>query len=156
RTMFDLSRYHDSCGASVNVWPFAIWFYPTHYNPGTSESVGPKYWSNNMGKFEPASLCGGSKCWHGSSSGNPNPGHAFGRMTVCLNHLDHQDHKWIKPSPLQHHKWMNTTFMWNLAGDDNAGTAASKMWINGSEAYTKYSFGTMTGWASGTSRISMF
>jgi len=157
RTMFDLSRYHDSCGANVNVWPFALWFYPSHYNPGTSESVGPKYWSNNMGKFEPASLCGGSKCWHGSSSGNPNPAHSFGRMTTCLNHLDHQDHKWVKPSPLTHHRWINTTFLWNLAvGNDNGGEAACKLWLNGSEAYTKYTFGTMTGWASGTSRISMF
>jgi hypothetical protein len=133
-----------------------MWFYPTHYDPGTSESVGPKYWSNNMGKFEPASLCSGSKCWHGSSSGNP-VGHAFGRMTVCLNHLDHADHKWIKPSPLQHHRWMNTTFLWNLnVGSDNSGDNAAKLWVNGTETYTKYSFGTMTGWASGTSVLSFF
>src|SRR4029079_7691342 len=39
---------------------------------------------------------------------------------------------------------------------DNGGEAACKMWLNGSEAYTEYTFGTMTGWASGTSRISMF
>jgi hypothetical protein len=157
RTLWDMARYHDSCGQNVNVWPFTLWWYPSHYNPGTSESVGPKYWANNQGKFEPASICGGSKQWHGSSSGSPNPGHQFGRMTTCLNHLDHPDHKWLKPSPLQHHRWINTTYMWNLGvGEDNAGTAACKLWMNGSEAYTKYSFGTMTGWASGSSRISMF
>ncbi|MBI3857168.1 MAG: hypothetical protein HY293_15895 [Planctomycetes bacterium] len=157
RTLWDMSRYHDSCGQNVNVWPFALWYYPSHYNPGTSEAVGPKYWHNNMGKFEPSSIVGGSKCWHGSSSGSPSPGHEFGRMTVCLNHLDHQDHKWLKPSPLQHHRWINTTFMWNLSvGADNSGTNTSKLWINGSEAYTKYNYCGMTGFTSGYSRISMF
>src|SRR5207237_6699787 len=56
----------------------------------------------------------------------------------------------------QHHRWINTSFMWHLAGTDHDGTAACKLWINGSEAYTKYSFGTMTGWDSGYSRVSMF
>src|SRR5258706_4380651 len=128
RTLWDLARYHDTCGNKVNVWPFTLWFYPSHYNPGTSESVGPKYWYNNQGKFEPASLVGGSKQWHGSSSGSPSPVHEFGRMTVCLNHLDHADHKWLKPSPLQHHRWINTTFTRNLAvGDDQSRANTCKM-----------------------------
>jgi len=157
RTLWDMSRYHDTCGQNVNVWPFALWFYPSHYNPGTSEAVGPKYWHNNMGKFEPCSVVGGSKQWHGSSSGNPNPTHEFGRMTVCLNHLSHPDHKYLKPSPLQAHRWINTTFMWNLAvGGDNSGVRTSQLWMNGSEAYTKYNYCGMTGFTSGYSRISMF
>lgn len=157
RTLWDMARHHDSCGNNVNVWPFCLWFYPSHYNPSTSESVGPKYWANNMGKFEPSSMVFGSKQWHGSSSGNPNPTHEFGRMTVCLNHLDHQDHKWIKPSPLQAHKWINTTFMWNLSvGTDATGTNTCKIWINGSEFYTKYNYCVMTGFTSGYSRVSMF
>jgi hypothetical protein len=158
RTMFDLSRYHDSCGQNVNVWPFALWFYPVNYNPATSESVGPKYWHNNMGKFEPCSIVGGSKQWHGSSSGNPDPTHEFGRMTVCLNHLGHPDHKWLKPSPLQGHRWINTTFQWNLQfpGGDPSGTNTSHLWMNGSEAFTKYNYCGMTGFNSGYTRISMF
>lgn len=157
RTLWDMARYHDSCGQNVNVWPFCLWWFPSHYNPATSESVGPKYWHNNMGKFEPSSMVGGSKQWHGSSAGNPNPMHEFGRMTTCLNHLDHADHKWLKPSPLQAHKWINTSFMWNLsAGTDASGLATSKIWINGTESYTKYNYCQMTGFTSGYSRICFF
>jgi len=157
RSLWDMGRFHDSCGQNVNIWPFALWFYPSHYNPGTSEMAGPKYWENNIGKFEPASLVVGSKQWHGSSSGEPSPIHEFGRMTACLNHLDHLDHKWLKPSPLQAHRWINTAFMWNLAsGDDPSGTATCRLWINGSESYTKYNYSDMSGYSSGHGRMSMF
>jgi hypothetical protein len=157
RTLWDMSRHHEPCDSKVNVWPFSIWFYPAHYNPGVSESTNPQYWHNNMGKFNPASLVGGSKQWHGSISGNPDPGHEFGRMTVCLNHLDHDDHKWLKPSPLQAHRWINTTFAWDLNGGGGAdGTRTCKMYINGTENYTKYDYCQMTGFNTGTSRISMF
>jgi len=157
RSMWDMARSHDTCGASVNVWPFTLWFYPAHYNPGVSEVTNPQYWHNNMGKFNPSSVVGGSKQWHGSSGGNPNPAHEFGRMTTSLNHLDHPDHKWLKPSPLQAHHWINTTFQWDLSHtNDSAGTETSKLWINGTESYTKYNYCQMTGFTSGHGRISMF
>lgn len=156
RTLWDMARSHDSCGASVNVWPFTLWFYPAHYNPAVSEATWPQYWHNNQGKFNPSSLCGGSKQWHGSSSGNPDPSHEFGRMTVPLNHLDHPDHKFLKPSPLQAHHWINTTFLWNLRGTDGNPKETCKLYVNGNETYTAYDYNQMTGFNAGHSRISMF
>jgi len=94
RTLFDMSRHHDLCGADVHVWPFALWFYPAHYNPAVSEITTPKYWQNNMGKFHPASLVGGSKQWHDQTPPNGNYTdklHEFGSLTTSLNHLDHPD-----------------------------------------------------------------
>ncbi len=157
RSLWDMARSHDGCGASVNVWPFTLWFYPAHYNYATSEATAPQYWHNNQGKFNPSSLCGGSKQWHGSSSGNPDPAHEFGRMTIPLNHLDHPDHKFSKPSPLQAHRWINTSFLWNL-NSGNAGNAEAtcKLFVNGSEAYTAYHYTQMTGFNSGSSRVSHF
>jgi len=157
RSLWDMSRSHDSCGASVNVWPFCLWFYPAHYNPGTSESTSPQYWHNNQGKFNPASLCGGSKQWHGSSSGNPDPGHEFGRMTGCLNHLGHQDHKWMKASPLQAHHWVNTTFLWDLSpGNDGDAKKTCRLFVNGTEDFTLYDYNQMTNFNAGHSRVSHF
>jgi hypothetical protein len=149
RTAWDLSRYHNPCGQQVNVWPFALWFFPSQYDPGTSESAGPKYWHNNMGQFEPASLTWGTKAWHDVS-----PGYNFGRMTMCLNHLGHDDHKYLKPNPFRHHQWMHTAFVWSLQGTDNAGTQSAKLYVNGSDAYSKYSYVTMTTWGAGWSKMS--
>jgi len=152
RSLWDMARHHDGCGADVHVWPFTLWFYPSHYNPGVSEVTFPQYWHNNQGKFNPASLVGGSKQWHDISQA-----HEFGRMTNCLNHLDHPDHKWLKPSPLQAHKWINTTFQWILsAGTDPSGEKTCKIYINGSEAYTKYNYCQMTGFNSGHGRMDKF
>ncbi|MBV8878376.1 MAG: hypothetical protein JO332_00290, partial [Planctomycetaceae bacterium] len=157
RALWDLARYHDPCDAKVNVWPFTLWFYPAHYNPATSEATYPLYWHNNQGKFNPASLCGGSKQWHGSQAGNPDPGHQFGRMTTCLNHLGHPDHKWSQPSPLQAHRWINTTFLWDLTGgNDGSGEKSCKIFVNGTEHFTKYNFNVMATSTAGTSRISHF
>ncbi|HLY09297.1 MAG TPA: hypothetical protein VKW04_08355 [Planctomycetota bacterium] len=151
RTLFDISRSHGNCGADVNVWPFALWFYPAQYNPGTSENTKPKYWHNNQGYFNPCSLVGGSKAWHDVPAI-----HEFGRMTGCLNHLGHADHKWSVPSPLQAHRWMNTSFLWNINGDDGSGEQACKIFLNGTEAYTKYNYSVMSGNISGHSRIYNF
>jgi len=148
RSLFDMGRSHGNCGAMVNVWPFALWFYPAQYNPGTSEVTKPLYWHNNQGKFNPVSLVGGSKQWHDVPEI-----HEFGRMTVCLNHLGHPDHKWSQASPLQAHRWMNTTFLWNLNGNDGSGEQACKLYINGTESYTKYNYSIMTGNSSGHDRM---
>jgi hypothetical protein len=157
RSLWDMARSHDSCGAAVNVWPLTLWFYPAQYNPGTSEVTNPQYWHNNMGKFNPCSIVGGSKQWHGSSSGDPDPPHEFGRMTMCLNHLGHVDHRWQQASPLQAHRWMNTTFMWDLnpVNEGNA-RATCRLYINGTEDYTKYDYTQMTNFNSGHGRISHF
>lgn len=152
RTAWDISKFHTPCGQQVNVWPFALWFFPSHYDPGQSEVAGPKYWHNNSGQFEPASLCMGSKAWHDVSVG-----HEFGRLTVCLNHLDHDDHKYLKPNPFRHHQWMHTAFVWSLNGTDPSGVQSSKLFVNGSDAYSKYSYTSMTnGWAAGRSKLSKF
>jgi hypothetical protein len=150
RSMFDMGRSHARCDANVHIWPFALWFYPAQYNPGTSENTKPLYWSNNMGKFNPCSLNGGSKQWHDGNNQWFAGLHEFGRQTVCLNHLGHADHKWSQPSPLQAHRWMNTSFMWNLSvGDDGTGQKTCKIYVNGSESYTKYDYTNMTGFTSG-------
>ena len=135
RSLWDMSRYHDACDARVFVWPFQLWFYPSHYNPGVSEVTSPKYWHNNQGKFNPTSLCGGSKCSHGSSGGN-RTGPRVGRMTTCLNHR-HQDHKWIKRAPCA--LLDNTTFLGPELGNDN-GAGGLQAVLNGPKP-TRYTSG---------------
>jgi hypothetical protein len=145
RSAWDLSKYHTPCPSDVHVWPFAMWFFPSHYDPGQSETAGPKYWHNNCGQFEPASLVFGSKAWR-----NVSPGHAFGRLTSCLNHLGHEDHKYLKPNPFRHHHWMHTSFVWSLNGGDASGMQISKLFVDGSDVYSKYSSASMTSGSGGT------
>ena len=157
RKFWDMSRYHDSCAQNVKVWPFEMVFVPVNYNPGISEnSGGPKLWHNNLGRFEPCSLYFGSMQWHAESSWNGTGGHQFGRMTQCLNHLGHEDHKFLKPSPMRAHRWMNTTMSWSLLGSDPAGTQTAKLFINGTEVYTKYNYNTLSGFPSGNLRMMSF
>ena len=170
RAPFDFSRYHEACGQNVNTWPWAIWFYPSHYDPAVSEGVhpradtgapvyGPQYWHNNQGQFEPSSLCWGSKAWHDVSSG-----HSFGTMTKSLNHLDHVKRNpacATKPNLLVAHKWMNTTATFKLDGNDADGSRSSLMYINGNRSMggavpspltnSPHNFYTMTTWSAGWS-----
>jgi hypothetical protein len=162
RAFWDLSRYHTPCAQNVNVWPFAIWYYPSNYQTGpagVSESTGPKYWYNNQGQFQPSSLVFGSKQWHSSSSGNLPRAHEFGRLTVGLNHDGHPDCRPIplKRSPLRAHAWTQITAAWTLNGRDASGTAASRFYVNGNPSYAQYSYTSMTGgWASGTDKMYFF
>jgi hypothetical protein len=165
RAMLDFSRYHDPCGQSVNIWPFAIWNYPCHYNPALSEGMhpnpnggsswGPAYWHNNQGYFEPSSLAWGSKAWHDVSTG-----HNFGNMTRSLNHLDHTSNPGCtgQPNILKGHSWIHTAVEFQLNGNDPTNAFSSKMFVNGypgivgSTALTNkvpYNFYTMTTWAAG-------
>jgi hypothetical protein len=91
RAFWDLSRFHTPCNQSVYVWPWAQWFYPSNYQYQSSESIGPKYWHNNCGQFQPCSIVWGSKQWHSSSSGSLPRTHQFGKLSNTLNHLAHDD-----------------------------------------------------------------
>jgi hypothetical protein len=158
RTMWDMSRWHDSCGQSVNVWPWAFYYFPSNYDIKQSETAGPKYWHNNCGQFEPSSLCMGSKQWHGSSSGQLPQAHEFGHLTVCLNHLGHEACRGRadKPSPLRGHRWIHTAFAWNLIPSDSAGVS-SRLWVNGTMNFSKWTYISMTGgWRMGHNRMHFF
>ena len=152
RSTWDFSRYHRVCGQNVNIWPWAMWFYPTHYNVATAESNGPKYWHNNQGQFHPSSLAWGSKQWHNASGGWLPEVHEFGNLSNSLNHLDHvKDNPACatKPSPLKGHHWINTTITWQFMGTDQNQTT-SKMYINGNTLYLPFTYTTMTGgWGAG-------
>lgn len=178
RAFWDMSRYHTPCGAQVHVWPFAQWFYPSNYQAGASgisENTGPKYSHNDCGQYQPCSIVWGTKQWHESSSGplggnSGNSGHSFGKISACLNHLGHDDcvklnrlNPRAKPSPLRAHRWLHTTFSWNLmGGSDTSGLMYSKMYINGvasgpSSPYIPYTYTTMTGgWAEHYDRMNYF
>jgi hypothetical protein len=178
RIIWDLSRYHDSCGQRVNVWPFAQWYFPSNYQTGpggVSENTGPKYWHNNMGQFQPSSLVWGSKQWHSSTYGEINGNkqlyaHEFGKLSICLNHLGHDDcvklnrvNPTTKPSPLRAHKWINTSFGWTFAGSkDSSGFALTRMYVNGvpsgpASRYIPYTYTSMTGgWGEGRDQIRYF
>ncbi len=158
RTIWDMSRFHTPCGQNVNVWPWACYFFPSNYDVKVSETTGPKYWHNNCGQFEPASLCFGSKQWHGSSSSDSfTQGHEFGNLTASLNHLAH-DKTFCngKPSPLRGHRWIHTAMAWDLRQND-AANASSRLWLNGSPSYSKWTYVTMTGgWNAGTNLMCCF
>ncbi len=157
RTFWDMSRWHDNCGQSVNVWPWAIWYYPSNFQYQTTESVGPRYWHNNQGQFQPSSLVFGSKQWHSSSSGRLPRAHEFGRLSVTLNHLGHPLCSPSKRSPLKAHHWTNLTVSWHLNGADGSGLVASSFYVNGNMGYAPYSYTSMTGgWSSGHDRMYFF
>jgi hypothetical protein len=154
RKLWDASRYHDSCGQAVNTSPFQMVFMPVHYNSAMSEAGGPQYWHANMGKFQPCSMYFGSMQWHGDSGQN-GPMHAFGKITASLNHIGHPD-EGLNPSPLQAHKWINATVMWDLTGASDPTGNLSRLRINGTDAYTKFSYSSMTGFAEGYTRMAGF
>jgi hypothetical protein len=173
RAFWDMSRYHEPCGQNVHVWPWAQWFYPSNYQTGPggiSENTGPRYWYNNCGQFQPCSFVWGSKQWHSSSSGQLPRSHSFGKLTACLNHEGHDDcvklnraSPTVKPSPFRAHRWLNTTFSWNLTGTrDNSGFLVSKMYVNGvgsrpGSPYIPYTYTSMTGgWAEGYDKMYFF
>ncbi|MBI3854430.1 MAG: putative Ig domain-containing protein, partial [Planctomycetes bacterium] len=156
RKFWDMTRYHNSCGAAVNVSPFEMAFWPTQYNPGISEtSGGPKFWSNNIGKFEPCSIYFGSKQWHFDDIFTSGNGHEFGKITKCLNHLGHLGEP-PKPTLLRAHRWMNTTFSWGLLGGNDASGNYSKLYLNGTELYTPYSLVSMSGFPDYYDRMNGF
>ncbi len=158
RTMWDMSRYHDPCNQKVNVWPWALWYFPSNYDVKQSETQGPKYWHNNCGQFEPSSLCFGSKQWHESSSGPLAASHEFGHLTASLNHLGHDACRGRadKISPLRGHRWIHTAMAWDLRSNDSGGVS-SRLWINGTMNFTKWTYITMTGgWNMGHSVMSHF
>jgi hypothetical protein len=148
RSTWDFSKYHEPCGQSVHVWPWAMWYYPSHYPVQTSENNGPRYWHNNQGQFQPSSLAWGAKAWH-DVGGKP---HEFGNLSRSLNHLDHRDNPACagKPSPLRGHHWINTTVQWYLNGTDQNQTT-SRFYINGNDVfYFPFTYTTMTGgWGAG-------
>ena len=161
RLVWDMSRYHEPCNQKVNVWPFALWYFPSHYDVSASEVQGPKYWHNNCGQFEPSSLCFGSKQWHASSSGSLPKAHEFGHLTASLNHLGHDGSalncKKNKPSPLRGHRWIQTAMAWEMQGADSRGVT-SKLVVNGEPLYySKWTYISMTGgWNMGHDRLHFF
>jgi len=164
RSTFDFSRYHDPCGQNVNIWPFAVWYYPSHYTLPLAENQGPAYWHNNQGQFAPSSVVWGSKAWHDISMSNNDPdpntkkptyGHNWGDMTRSLNHLDHGPACAGMPSPLRGHRWVCTSWWWDLEGGDQS-TRTSKLYINGTDCNSNpwapkaWTFTSMTaGWNAG-------
>lgn len=155
RKFWDLSRYHTGCAQLINTTPFQMVYMPVQYNPSISESMGPLYWHNNMGKFQPSSIYFGSQQWHFDEIYTAGAGHAFGKITSCLNHLGHAGEA-TKPSPLRAHRWMHATVSWNLNGTSDASGNRSKLFINGTDAYTPFSYSTMTGWAEFFNRMNGF
>ncbi len=158
RKLWDMTRYHDSCGSAVNVSPFEFCFWPVQYDPNQSEyGGGPKFWSNNIGKFEPCSLWFGSKQWHFDSNFTTGSGHQFGKITKCLNHLEHaSETPGSKPSPLRAHRWMNATFSWALNGVADPTGNLAKLYLNGTENYSAFSQASMTGFQDGFNRMNGF
>ena len=154
RSLWDMSRFHSPCSQLIYVWPFATMFVPSHYDYVQAETQGPKFWHNNMGQFEPASLWFGSMQWHDDSSLTLPQAHQFGKLTTGLNHRGpghalHAD----KPSPLQGHQWTHVAFAWNLVQNDSAGVSSS-LYVNGTSLFTKWSYITMTGgWNEGHTRM---
>ncbi|MBI2931034.1 MAG: hypothetical protein HYY16_05235 [Planctomycetes bacterium] len=155
RALWDLSRYHSPCGYDVYVSPFALWFFPSHYRASIAEVNQPWYWSNNIGKFHPASFVFGSKAWHNVPSE-----HAFGNLTRSLNHVGHSDDD-PRLNPLKAHRWLNVTFWWRLQNprvmEPEWGGLNSAFLINGRERpYAPYTISSMNGWPSGGDRLWYF
>jgi hypothetical protein len=160
RTLWDMSRYHHPCPSNVFVWPFAMWFFPGHYNASVSEAGGPKYFHNNMGQFHPCSLVWGSKQWHSDEivtiDGQAGVrAHQFGKITTSLNHVGHDDEA-IKPSPLRAHRWIHVAFSWNLRGANDPSGQLSKLHVNGTTLYTQFGYTSMTSWPERYDRMNGF
>jgi hypothetical protein len=169
RSTFDFSRYHNVCGSDVHVWPFAMWFFPSNFegnSKGQGEMLGPKYWHNNCGQFQPCSMTWGSKQWHnqeGKWISDPDPNrhhHEFGNLTSCLNHLGHPagDCRDVKPSPLQGHRWIHVAGAWNVSMTEGEGFQVAKFWINGvtpgtNTQYARFGYTSMTGFNSGSDKM---
>ena len=156
RTFWDVTKYHTPCGAGVNVWPFAIWFFPAHRDSTQDTTAPPKYWSNNIGKFQQMSMTFGHKAWHDV------PKHSeFGRVTTSLNHY-HPDPVYVlktcgRPSPFRGRRWMHLTMWWYLDGSgDSTGDRVCKFLINGTDGprgsnltYAQFTYNQITGLTSG-------
>ncbi len=153
RSIWNLSRYHGSCPYGVNVFPFALWFFPSHYNTAESEASNfpandpitggdeetpnlqnatncPRYWTDNIGRFRPMSMAYGAMAWHESKL----MGYAFGNISRSINHHGHPDDM-TQNTLLKAHKWINFGFTFSLAGvAEYPGDPRdiSQLYINGS------------------------
>jgi len=144
RGMWDLGRYHTPCNAGVYLFPFAMWFFPAHYNAQVAEAGRPMYFSNAIGHFHPASIVMGSV--NGHYAGGLHYPHQFGKITASLNHLGHPDET-AKPSPLRAHRWMHVAFSWHLTDRLDFQGQSSKLYVNGSNSPIYVPFGLTTyGW----------
>jgi hypothetical protein len=153
RAIWDLGRWH-SCYRSpqVPIFPFALWFFPVGTDSAMAETNAPVYYSGITTRWHhPASLTFGSLQWHSSTAGAINwmssespAAHSFGNCTTSLNHIGHADES-FKPSPLQAHKWIHTTFTWSLNGSFDWSGQASKVFINGTTLQTPYTISTVRG-----------
>lgn len=157
RKFWDMGRHHDPCAQDLNVWPFGLVFMPVQYNPSLSDANAPLWWHNNMGKFQSRSLYFGSMQWHSDEQfdASTSNGHAFGKITTCLNHLGHPDEA-TSPSPLQAHRWINVAFSWGLNGASDPTGNLSQLYVNGTAAYSKFSYTSMTTFADGIDRMNGF
>jgi len=155
RKFWDMGRHHSPCSANINVWPFGLFFMPVHYNHDTSDLVGPQSWALNIGKFQSCSMWFGSKQWHTDDQFTTGNAHEFGKVTSCLNHIGNSDET-MKPNPLQGHRWINVAFSWGLNGTQDFGGNLSKLYINGTASYTKYSYVSMSGFGDGLDRMNGF
>ncbi len=156
RTFWDVSKYHTPCGANVNVWPFASWFFPAHRESSQDTSQPPRYWSNNIGNFQQMSITFGHKAWHDVTRNSE-----FARVTTSLNHY-HPDPVYVLrtcglPSPMRGRRWMNLTMWWYLDGSsDGIGDRVCTFLVNGVDGprdstttYARYTYNQITGFSSG-------
>jgi hypothetical protein len=156
RTFWDCGKYHSPCGANVNVWPFASWYFPSHRESAADTNIPPKYSGNSIGSFQNNSITFGHKAWHDVPKTSE-----FGRVTCSLNHY-HPDPVYVlktcgQASPLRGRRWMNLTMYWKLDSTyDSAGDRTCKLLVNGvtgakgaTNTYDRFTYQTLTGWSSG-------
>ena len=139
RYLWDYSRYHDPCFQNCHVFPFALWFFPTQYNPAISEANTPIYgWgSESIGKFRPCSLVFGHCQWHGLPTWS-----WFGSVTDSLNHIGHPDEK-IRPTIFRAHRWMQIAFQWHLYDPSETEGKSSHLYLNGSTKLVPFTWNTL-------------
>ncbi len=157
RTIFDMSKYHFPCNARVHVWPWSVWFFPSHYSRYDEATEVPKYRSNNTYYYQPTSLSFGHKQWHDLDPGDK--ASRFGNFTYSLNHEGHGACWRQGKSVLRGRKWVNVTFWWYLWGQTDTANRTSRLYINGSTWHTdpaRLGFTAMTGQAAGQDRINDF
>jgi hypothetical protein len=118
RMFWDLSRYHTPCYKEGYIMPWAMWFFPAHYN--NAEGSVPGYIQEAFGSMPPSSIVWGFLNIHDVNPKDQQGGWlavgGFGNMTTTLNHLDHGATAWQsdgQPSPLRAHRWVNFTFTWD-------------------------------------------
>ncbi len=166
RTFWDVSKYHTPCNANVNVWPFAVWFFPAHREKYDTiphpVPPPPRYWGNNLGYFHPMSMTFGHKAWH-----NVPYNSEFGRLTCSLNHYHYDPlnptlvmKSCPLPSPFRGRRWLNLTLWWYLDGQtDSVGDRVCTLLVNGIDGprggntYATYTYNQMTGYNSGKDKM---